>query len=90
MRRKAGAVYEEELLRITKVESVPNDQHVEYARNNAATLVKAVTDRLLMDYRCSRSGLVEEEMAHLAVSLVVADSVVECEVLEKPDHAIAP
>lgn len=90
VRRKAGAVYEEERLAACSAASVPEDQHCEYARKNAAVLVKAVTDRLLIDYRCSKTGLVEEEVAHLAVSLVVADAVVECEVLEKPDHATAP
>ena len=89
VRRKAGAIYEEERLAACSAVSVQLDQHGEYARKNSTALVKAVTDRLLVDYRCSKSGLVEEEIAHLAVSLVVADAVVECEVLEKPDHATA-
>lgn len=87
VRRKAGSIYEDELLKACSAASVPQDQHRQYARSNAAALVKAVIDCLLMDYRRSRAGLVEEEVAHLAISLVVADAVVECEVLEKPDHA---
>lgn len=90
VRRKAGAVYEEELLSAASTAGVTDENLSEYARANAAALVKAIIDRLLMDYRCSKSGIVEEEVAHLAVSLVVADAVVECEVLERPDHAVAP
>lgn len=90
VRQRAGAVYEEELLRAAEAAKIPEDKLSDYVRQNAVTLVKAVTDRLLDDYRASKAGAVEEEIARLAVSLVVADAVVECEVLEKPDHALAP
>lgn len=90
VRQRAGAVYEEELLKAAKDSNIPEAELSEFARQNAITLVQAVTDRLLIDYRTSKTGLVEDEFARLAVSLVVADAVVECEVLEKPGHATAP
>ncbi len=90
VRQRAGAVYEEELLRAAQVFKIEEIRLSDFARQNAVMLVSAVTNRLLEDYRASKAGLVEEEIARLAVSLVVADAVVECEVLEKPDHAIAP
>lgn len=89
VRQRAGSVYEEELLKAAQGGKIPEAKLSEFARQNAITLVQAVTDRLLADYRASKTGLVEEEIARLAVSLVVADAVVECEVLERPDHAIA-
>ncbi|MBI5861031.1 MAG: hypothetical protein HZB64_02445 [Rhodocyclales bacterium] len=90
VRQRAGAVYEEELLKAAQDSKIPEAEISEFARHHAIMLVQAVTDRLLVDYRASKTGLVEEEIARLAVSLVVADAVVECEVLEKPSHATAP
>jgi hypothetical protein len=90
VRQRAGAVYEEELLKAAEPCKIPETELSDFARGNAVLLVSMVTDRLLDDYRASKTGLVEEEIARLAVSLVVADAVVECEVLEKPNHAPAP
>jgi hypothetical protein len=39
------------------------------------------------DYKSSKSANVERETAHLAISLIVADAVIECEVLERPPYA---
>lgn len=89
VRQRAGAVYEEELLKVAQVSDIPEAELSQFARQNAVGLVQAVTERLLVDYRASKAGLVEEEIARLAVSLVVADAVVECEVLEKPGNATA-
>ena len=55
-----------------------------FARAHAAMLVDAVTEQLLQDYASSKAIKVEQETAHLAVSLIVADAVIECEVLERP------
>jgi hypothetical protein len=89
VRQRAGAVYEEELLKAADGCKIHETGLSDFARQNAVLLVGAVTDRLFGDYCASKSGLVEAEIARLAVSLVVADAVVECEVLEKPDHATA-
>lgn len=90
VRQRAGAVYVEELLRSAQSCNIPEAELSVFARENSVTLVQAVTDRLLEDYRASKAIPVEVEIARLAVLLVVADAVVECEVLEKPDHATAP
>jgi hypothetical protein len=90
VRQRAGAVYEEELLSAAEAAKIPEEMLSDFVKQNAVILVKAVTDRLLNDYCASKAGAVEEEIARLAVSLVVADAVVECEVLERPDHAPAP
>lgn len=87
VRQRAGAVYEEELLKVAQDNDIPETELSQFARQNAVGLVQAVTERLLGDYRASKAGLVEEEIARLAVSLVVADAVIECEVLEKPGYA---
>lgn len=87
VKRKAGVVYDEELHRICHEKGVSAEQQREYARQHAMTLVQAVTGRLMHEYSCSAEDGVEAELAHLAVSLVVADAVIECEVLERPENA---
>lgn len=89
VRRKAAIVYEEEVFKAMQLAGIATEHVSQFVRNNSGMLVAAVIERLLTSYRCSASGIVEEEAAHLAVSLVVADAIVECEVLERPDDAIA-
>lgn len=90
VRQRAGAIYEEELIKAAQRFDIPEPGLSDFARQNAVMLVSAVTDRLLGDYCTSKASLVEAEIARLAVSLVVADAVVECEVLERPPHATTP
>ena len=87
---RAGTVYGEELLKGAKLAGILADGLVNFARQNAVNLVTAVSDRLFIEYTSALAEPVAAEVARLAVSLVVADAVIECEVLEKPDHAAAP
>jgi hypothetical protein len=89
VRRKAGIVYEMQLAVACKQASVPTDQKIAFVTENAAMLVDAVVEQLLKDYVSSKAIKVEEEAAHLAVSLIVADAVIECEVLERLPNAPA-
>ena len=88
VRRKAALAYQSQLAATCKLSSMPDEQKILFARNNATMLIDAVIAQLLKDYASSKTILVEEETAHLAVSLIVADAVVECEVLERPQDAI--
>lgn len=89
--QRAGAVYQEELINMALDEKVPMSNLSDFARGRAFKLIAAVTERLLMDYRISiTSALIELEAVRLSISLIVADAVIECEVLERPNHAIAP
>lgn len=90
VKQRAGMVYAEELLKASESQGINQEGLCDFARKNAVKLVTAVTDRLFDEYCASRTEPVENEVARLAVSLVVADAVLECEVLEKPDHATAP
>jgi hypothetical protein len=90
VKQRAGMVYGEELLKAAGSHGINLKGLTDYARENAASLVTAVTDRLFDEYCASRTEPVEVEVARLAVSLVVADAVLECEILEKPGHAAAP
>jgi hypothetical protein len=87
--RKAGIVYQEVLWAACNEAAVPDSQKLVFIRQNAASLVSTVVDRLLKGFELSSSTPVHEEAAHLAVSLIVADAVIECEVLERPEDAIA-
>jgi len=88
VRRKAAVAYQSQLASACKAASIPLPMHGAYARNNAVTLISAVIDELLQEYKSSKTIMVEQETAHLAISLVVADAVVECEVLERPTDAV--
>jgi hypothetical protein len=89
VRWKAGITYHAVVQNGMKSDKVPEKQKIEYIRENADTIVDQVIVRLLDDYKASSEPKVEEETAHLAISLVVADAVFECEVLERPDNAPA-
>jgi hypothetical protein len=84
VRRKAAIEYESQLQVACKQESISAAKRINYVKANANGIVENVINSLLEDYRASRDPKVEQEMAHLAISLIVADAVIECEVLERP------
>jgi hypothetical protein len=87
VRRKAGVVYSEELRIASGLIIVSQKTLLEYVREHATELVANVTARLFEDYRSSSEVKVEQEVADLAITLIVADAIVECEVLERPEDA---
>lgn len=82
VKRKAAVVYESLLV------DVPPEERIDYVRSNASALVYNVVDLLLENYKNSGNIKVAEEIAHLAISVIVADAIVECEVLERPEDVI--
>ena len=87
VRRKAGTAYDAVVQSGFKPNASLKTQRIEYVRANADIIVNQVIARLLRITKRQCETKVEQETAHLAVSLVVADAVVECEVLEKPNNA---
>jgi hypothetical protein len=83
VRRKAAIAYESYVHGQCE-ESSPAKTKIEYARTHADTIVYKVIDILLDDYKGAAEIKVAHEIAHLAISLIVFDAVVECEVLERP------
>ena len=69
--------------------SVKNAQAHDFARSHAVPLVMAVVASLLADFSAGSAAHVMQETAHLAVCLIVADAVIECEVLERPADVVA-
>ncbi|UPG89507.1 hypothetical protein L2Y96_19235 [Luteibacter aegosomaticola] len=89
VRRRAAVAYMEQLHKLCDLlELKPADAHA-VARAHAVSLVLAVVEVMLADFSSGSSVTVMQETAHLAVSLIVADAVIECEVLERPDDALA-
>ncbi|MDD3183531.1 MAG: hypothetical protein PHD48_12125 [Alphaproteobacteria bacterium] len=89
VRRKAKTTYQSELSTACNKKSVPFSQKTSYATQNASALVESTIQQMMQHYASTSGGIsVEEEIAHLAVSLVVADAVVECDVLERPTNAV--
>jgi hypothetical protein len=84
VRRKAEIAYEAEVQLEDRDAAPRRISKLEHVRLNAVRIVENVIKRLLDDYKLSGDIKVEEEIAHLAVSLVVADAIVECQVLESP------
>lgn len=89
VRRRAGIEYDAVVQNGLKQNLALETLRVEYVKVNADIIVDQVIARLLDGYQASSETKVEHETAHLAVSLVVADAVVECEVLERPKDAPA-
>lgn len=89
VRRKAGVVYEQALLTACPAGALSPTEKLKYVRENAAHLVNTVVNQLLKSFESSVTVTVAEETAHLAISLIVADAVIECEVLERPQDAVA-
>jgi hypothetical protein len=89
VRRRAAVVYTEQLHKLCAAHSVKHAQAHHFARNHAVPLVMAVVAALLIDLSVSSAAHVMQETAHLAVCLIVADAVIECEVLERPIDAAA-
>ena len=84
VRRKAGIAYETEIQMGMDAASQPDGSKLDYVRAHASVIIANVIGRLFEDYKSSCEIKVEKEIVDLAISLVVADAIVECEVLEKP------
>lgn len=88
VKRVAGLAYDLELEAACASAKVAAVDRSEFARKNSHNLVSAVIARLLQDYKSSGDDKVDQEYAHLAVCLVVADAIIECEVLERPLNVV--
>jgi len=89
VRRRAAVAYSDQLHKLCEANSVNSARAHEFARSHAVSLVMAVVGALLVDGSTGSAVHVMQETAHLAVSLIVADAVIECEVLERPVDALA-
>lgn len=90
VRRRAAVAYSRQLHELCVSYGVTHGQAHAFARQNAVPLVMAVVDALMADFSAGTMHHVMQETAHLAVCLIVADAVIECEVLERPPDAAAP
>ena len=89
VRRRAAVAYSAQLDKLCATHSVKHAQAHDLARDHAVPLVMAVVATLLADFSAGSTAHVIQEIAHLAVCLIVADAVIECEVLERPADAVA-
>lgn len=89
VRRRAAVAYAEQLHKLCIAHAVNQAQAHNFARSHAVSLVMAVVSALLADFTAGSAANVMQETAHLAVCLIVADAVIECEVLERPVDAAA-
>lgn len=90
VRRRAGSVYQDALFDLCESKGVHHSEAHAFARKHAVLLVRAVIDSLQKESAAaSLASGVMKETADLAISLIVADAIIECEVLERPDDASA-
>lgn len=89
VRRRAAVAYTQQLHELCTARGVKHAQAHDFARSHAVPLVMAVVAALLADFSAGSAAHVMQETAHLAVCLIVADAVIECEVLERPADAVA-
>lgn len=90
VRRRAAVAYAQQLHDLCAQNGIKHAQAHTFAREHAVTLVMAVVAALIAEFSAGSSLHVMHETAHLAVCLIVADAVIECEVLERPADAVAP
>lgn len=83
VRRRAGITYTERLRIACKAGNIPLKEKLSFVRNNAEELIEEIIIKLLSEYRSSKIISVHQETAHLAISLIVADALIECKVLER-------
>lgn len=89
VRRRAAVAYTEQLHQLCTANGVKHAHAHDFARLNAVALVTAVVAALMADFSAGSTAQVMQETAHLAVCLIVADAVIECDVLERPANAAA-
>lgn len=89
VRRRAAVAYTDQLHQLCTAHGVKHEQAHDFARLNAVALVMAVVAVLMADFSAGGAAHVMQETAHLAVCLIVADAVIECDVLERPADAVA-
>lgn len=89
VRRRAAVAYAQQLQNLCAANGIKHSQAHAFAKENAVALAMAVVDALLADVSGANVTNVMQETAHLAVCLIVADAVIECEVLERPIDAAA-
>lgn len=89
VRRRAAVAYAKQLHDLCTTNGIKYAQAHDFARGHAVSLVMAVVTALLTDFAAENVSYVMQETAHLAVCLIVADAVIECEVLERPTDAVA-
>ncbi|MCV0438918.1 MAG: hypothetical protein K5880_09820 [Hydrogenophaga sp.] len=88
VRRRAAVAYHSVLHRLCDLNGVHHTQAHDFARKNAVALVQAVISEMTADFQAAAlASSVMQETADLAISLIVADAVIECQVLERPADA---
>ena len=88
VRHRAAFAYSNQLSSLCVEKSLPQSLAHTCARGHAVYLVNGVIEALLAEFAAGNVHSVMQETAHLAVCLIVADAVIECEVLERPVDAI--
>ncbi len=89
VRRRAAVAYADQLHQLCTAHGVKQAKSHDLAKLNAVNLVMAVVAALMADCSAGSATNVMQETAHLAVCLIVADAVIECDVLERPADAVA-
>lgn len=87
VRRKAKHTYKMALSKFLEESNTPIADQSAFVRSNSSTLISNTVNTLLKDYKNSEEVNVEEELAHLAVSLIVIDATAACDLLERPNNA---
>ena len=89
VRLRAGSIYADELTKSCTLANIPATKRIEFSTQNAHSLMEAVKRQLVQEFNDSQAMPVEPTWVDLAVSLLVADAVAECEVLEKEHKNVA-
>lgn len=79
----AGSIYSRVLTESCTLNNIAPQNRIQHSRDHAHQLIEAVKAQLIQDVHRSQASDIDPAIVDLAVSLLVADAVAECEVLEK-------
>lgn len=89
VRLRAGSIYETELAKACVKAGVSGINRVDFSRENSHCLIEAVKLQLVQDFKSTQASAVDPTWVDLAVGLLVADAVAECDVLERAPKNVA-
>ena len=85
VRRRAGVVYHEILQAACDANNIPEDERSTFAVTHSSILIRRVISNLTVDYANAKVEKHQsQELVDLAVTLVVAEAIIECDVMETP------
>lgn len=84
IKNRAGSIYSDELAKLCAERSIPGSARREFARDHAYLIIERVKQRMIDEHLPSNEVDRDIAVVDMAASLLVADAIAVCAVLDKP------